>query len=100
MVDAIGTLLRRIAKVNATATDAVDTNFQLISYIPVLATVIALAATVVFNNGMVLLKATCCVDAIPIEIGVVVVLYIPPYAAIPPAAPVGPVGAMLKGKWL
>ena len=57
MVDAIGTLLRRIAKVNATATDAVDTNFQLISYIPVLATVIALAATVVFNNGMVLLKS-------------------------------------------
>ncbi len=91
VVDAIGTLLRRIAKVNATATDAVDTNFQLISYIPVLATVIALAATVVFNNGMVLLKATCCVDAIPIDIGVVVVLYIPPYAAIPPAAPVGPV---------
>ena len=30
VVDAIGTLLRRIAKVNATATDAVDTNFQLI----------------------------------------------------------------------
>ena len=59
VADEIGTLFRRIDKVNATATDAVDTNFQLISYTPELAMVIALAATVVFNNGMVLLKATC-----------------------------------------